>query len=106
MQVELDKWVVFGQESDPNGCDFEYLLTGPSAHFEHDEGCLKVRRRVSGVLRDSDRMFTTHGRRFKVPEWLFEGENRADLHTLLDQYTDYFMHGWEDFPLNWGEYTA
>lgn len=106
MELKVDEWVVYRHESDPNGADFEYMLSGSRADLDHDDGCLKVRRRVRGVLEDPDKPVTTHGRRFRVPEWVLETEERESLLELIDQYTEHFLLHYDGYTLQWGKYVA
>jgi hypothetical protein len=98
--IVYDKWETYGHESDPNGADFQYLLSGPSAHAKHDNGSVKFRRRryELGV----DRMVTTHGKQWDVPEYILDDPD--ELHTFLDQFSTGFMNNYTVYTLHWGNY--
>lgn len=102
--IVFDKWETYGHESADSegkgGADFQYLLSGPSAHLKHDGGCVKFRRRryELGV----DRMITTHGKQYDVYEHVLEDPEL--LTEYLDRLSEGFMMKYALYTLPWGKY--
>lgn len=97
-----NEWLV--EDSNDDGSWFEYMLQAPNAFWNHDDGALKVRRRCTINTVHGEKAFSTHGKRYTVPESIIEGAASA-LTTYVDELVTSFRQNHESYPMNWGRYS-
>ena len=102
MDVEFDKWVVYGHDTDDGGGDFEYMISRPTAFSREDCGYVKFRRRTAEIV--IERMVTTHGLRRVVYEYYFEEGREEELRSLIDSWGETFMKNYHLHHMEWGKY--